>query len=213
MIGRLTGSIAHEELDGTLVLDVQGVGYEVSTPPGTGGRLRALAPQGPATLHVHTHVREDTLQLFGFATPDDRLLFRTLLSVSSVGPKTALAIIAALPAAELARTVQRREIGRLTAVPGVGKKTAERLMLELRDKFAGASFTSGATAGGTAASSGGTAPSGGGAPPARELLFGALTRMGFKGPDVDRAIDEFGDRVGAEPLGDLVREALQRLTK
>jgi holliday junction DNA helicase RuvA len=186
---------------------VQGVGYEVSTPPGTGGRLRALAPQGPAVLHVHTHVREDIFQLFGFATADDRLLFRTLLGVSSIGPKTALAIIAALPAAELARAVQRRELGRLTAVPGVGKKTAERLMLELRDKLAGASFPAGPVAAGGKASGAGAAPA------ARELLSGALTRMGFKAPDVDRAIDEFGDRVGAEPLGDLVREALQRLTK
>lgn len=208
MIGRLTGSIAQEELDGTLVLDVQGVGYEVSTPPGTGGRLRALAPQGPAVLHVHTHVREDIFQLFGFATADDRLLFRTLLGVSSIGPKTALAIVAALPAAELARAVQRRELGRLTAVPGVGKKTAERLMLELRDKLSGASFPAGA-----AAATGGKASGAGAAPPARDLLSGALTRMGFKAPDVERAIDEFGDRVGAEPLGDLVREALQRLTK
>jgi Holliday junction DNA helicase RuvA len=215
MIGRLTGTLAYDELDGTLVLDVRGVGYEMSTPPGTAGRLRALAPEGPATVFVHTHVREDALQLFGFATPEDRLLFRTLIGVSSIGPKTALAILAALPAAELARAVQRREIGRLTAVPGVGKKTAERLMLELRDKMAGVSFAGGgavsAPAPGGAA---GAAPGGGGgAPPARELLFGALTRMGFKGPDVDRAIDEFGDRVGAEPLGDLVREALQRLTK
>jgi holliday junction DNA helicase RuvA len=213
MIGRLTGSIAYEDIDGTLVFDVQGVGYEVSTPPGTGGRLRALAPQGPSILHVHTHVREDIFQLYGFATSDDRLLFRTLLGVSSIGPKTALAIIAALPAADLARAVQRREIGRLTAVPGVGKKTAERLMLELRDKLAGASFSSGpapASAAGGAPSSGGQGAS---TPQARELLFGALTRMGFKGPDVDRAIDDLGDRVGSEPLGDLVREALQRLTK
>jgi Holliday junction DNA helicase RuvA len=161
---------------------------------------------------VHTHVREDTLQLFGFATPEDRVLFRTLLGVGGIGPKTSLAIIAAMPAAELARAVQRREIGRLTAVPGVGKKTAERLMLELRDKLSGSSFSSGSA---PAASSGAGASAGGAAagPPARELLFGALTRMGFKGPDVDRVIDEFGDRVGQEPLGDLVREALQRLTK
>ncbi|HEU4410999.1 MAG TPA: Holliday junction branch migration protein RuvA [Polyangiaceae bacterium] len=212
MIGRLTGSIVNEDIDGTLVLDVQGVGYEVSTPPGTGGRLRALWPQGPSTLHVHTHVREDTLQLFGFATPEDRVLFRTLLGVGGIGPKTSLAIIAAMPAAELARAVQRREIGRLTAVPGVGKKTAERLMLELRDKLSGASFSAGsapAVSSGAGASAGGTAAG----PPARELLFGALTRMGFKGPDVDRVIDEFGARVGQEPLGDLVRESLQRLTK
>ncbi len=212
MIGRLTGSIVSEDLDGAVVIDVQGVGYEVSTPPGTGGRLRALAPQGPATLHVHTHVREDIFQLFGFATPEDRALFRTLLGVSSVGPKTALAIIAALPASELARVVQRRELARLTAVPGVGKKTAERLMLELRDKLAGASFAAGPApapaAGGKAAAAAASS-----APPPHELLFGALTRMGFKGPDVDRTIDEFGDRVAQEPLGDLVREALQRLTK
>src|SRR5262249_20158852 len=131
----LTGEIAESDGDGTLVVDVSGVGYEVLAPLGTAGRLRAETPHGPVTLHVHTHVREDAFQLFGFATLADRAVFRTLLGVSNVGPKIALAVLSALSAAELSRVVARKELGRLTSISGVGKKTAERLLLELRDKL------------------------------------------------------------------------------
>jgi Holliday junction DNA helicase RuvA len=205
MIGRLTGTVAHEEADGTLVLDVHGVGYEVTTPLGTTGRVRA-AGAADVTLYIHTHVREDALQLFGFASADERLAFRTLLGISSVGPKIALAILSVLPAPDLARVVARKEIARLTGVPGVGKKTAERLLLELRDKF-----TFAPSVGGSMSAASGPAPTSAGPGP-RDLLLSALTRMGYKPAEAERAIDELGDRVGSEPLGDLVREALRFLS-
>src|SRR5688572_8826448 len=100
MIGRLTGKVVEEE-DGTTVVDVRGVGYELVTPIGTIGRA-STDSEGNVTFFVHTHVREDQISLFGFATDGDRVAFRTLIGVSSVGPKTAIAVLSALPANELA---------------------------------------------------------------------------------------------------------------
>src|SRR5205085_11826831 len=91
--------------------------------------------EGRVTFFVHTHVREDQLALFGFATEGDRLAFRTLIGVSNVGPKTAIAVLSSLPAPELGQAIARKELGRLTSISGVGKNTAERLLLELKDKL------------------------------------------------------------------------------
>ena len=132
MIGRLTGRITQED-DGTIVCDVNGVGYELVVPLGTLGRC-ATDADGRATLFVHSHVREDQLSLFGFATEGDRLAFRTLIGVSNVGPKTAIAVLSSLPAPDLGQAIARKELGRLTSISGIGKKTAERLLLELKDK-------------------------------------------------------------------------------
>jgi Holliday junction DNA helicase RuvA len=135
MIGRLTGKVAHQAADGTVIVDVGGVGYEVLVPLGTVGRV-SVDPDEVATLWVHTHAREDALLLFGFASESEREAFRTLIGVSGVGPKTALAVLSALPADELQRAIQAKDLGRLTRISGIGKKTAERLVLELRDKLA-----------------------------------------------------------------------------
>jgi Holliday junction DNA helicase RuvA len=200
MIGRLTG-IPHSDEDGALVLDVHGVGYEVSAPLGTAGRAIKDA-EGRVTIYVHTHVREDALMLFGFATESERHAFRTLIGVSNVGPKTALAVLSALPAAELARAIAAKDVARLTAISGVGKKTAERLVLELRDKL---------HAGVPAAPHVETAspPSGKNA----DVLTNALTRMGYRPIEADRAVAALGERVNQAPLADLVREALVVLAK
>lgn len=133
MIGRLTGKVTQED-DGNVVIDVAGVGYEVVVPLGTIGRAQTDA-EGRSTLFVHTHVREDVFSLFGFATDGDRVAFRTLIGVSSVGPKTAIAVLSALPAQELGKAIARKELGKLTSISGIGKKTAERLLLELKGKF------------------------------------------------------------------------------
>src|SRR5258706_12602218 len=124
MIGRLTGFPLADE-DGALVVDVRGVGYEIAAPLGTAGRA-AKDAEGRITVYVHTHVREDALMLFGFATETERHAFRTLIGVSNVGPKTALAVLSALPSADLARAIAAKDVPRLTAISGVGKKTAER---------------------------------------------------------------------------------------
>ena len=119
----LTGRLCASEPDGTLVLDVGGVGYELTTPLGTTGR--ATCEDGALTLHVHTHVREDALELFGFATSVDRQVFRTLLSISHVGPKLALSVLSAVAVGELARAVEQGDaaaltrIGNLAGLPGI----------------------------------------------------------------------------------------------
>lgn len=202
MIGRLSGRVIDEDGDGTVVLDVAGVGYEVLMPLGSLGRLRA-GGDGLVTVHVHTHVREDQISLFGFATASDRVAFRTLLSVSSVGPKIALAVLSALPADELAGVIARKEIARLTGVSGVGKKTAERLLLELRDKLAPGPSATVPLPVAAATRAGPSDP--------RSLLLGALTRLGYKASEAERAIGELGDRVDGAPLAELVREALRLL--
>src|SRR5262245_18821121 len=127
VIGRLRGRVAGDEVSGLVVVDVGGVGYEVITPAGTLGRARRVGSDD-VELVIHTHVREDALELFGFANESDRRVFRLLIGVPNVGPKTALGVLSALPAAELSRAVRMSDVARLTKVPGIGKKTAERLV-------------------------------------------------------------------------------------
>jgi Holliday junction DNA helicase RuvA len=122
MIGRLTGRVLAQEADGGVVLDVGGVGYELAVPLGTLGRVRS-DDSGRVTLWVHTHVREDALALFGFADETERAAFRALLAVSNVGPKIAVAVLGALPAPELARAVAGRNLGALTAVSGLERRS------------------------------------------------------------------------------------------
>ena len=132
MIGRLTGIIADKSPPQVLV-DVGGVGYELDVPMSTFYNLPGLGER--TTLLTHFVVREDAQQLFGFLTHDERGTFRQLVKISGVGPRTALAILSGLSVAELAGAVSRQESGRLVKVPGIGKKTAERLLLELKGKL------------------------------------------------------------------------------
>jgi Holliday junction DNA helicase RuvA len=203
MIGRLTGRVLTHEADGAVVLDVGGVGYELAIPLGTLGRAHT-DDAGRVTLWVHTHVREDALALFGFADETERGAFRALLAVSNVGPKIAVAVLSALPAAELARAVARRDLAAMTGIPGVGKKIAERLLLELRDKLPVSSAS--APAATVAAANGG--PSGG-----SERLRSALTGMGFKPSEAERAVAAVGERAGSASLEEMLREALATLAK
>lgn len=133
MIARLIGTLV-EKHPGSVVLDVAGVGYEVAIPLST---YRTLGEPGARVeLLVHTHVREDILALYGFATRLEKELFVRLLGVNGVGPKTAVAVLSGLGAEDLLEAVRRRDLVRLATVPGVGKKTAERVLLELADRVA-----------------------------------------------------------------------------
>ena len=134
MIGRLTGTLV-EKNPPQITLDVQGVGYEVDVPMSTFYNLPATGEK--VTLHTHLVVREDAHLLFGFASEAERVAFRQLLKISGIGARTALAVLSGLSVAELSHAVAMQETGRLTKIPGIGKKTAERLLLELRDKMAG----------------------------------------------------------------------------
>ncbi len=133
MIGRLTG-ILLEKNPPQILLDVNGVGYDVEVPMSTFYNLPGNGEK--VSLHTHLQVREDAHVLFGFGTVDERMAFRQLLKISGIGARTALAVLSGLSVTELAQAVALQEAGRLTKIPGIGKKTAERLLLELRDKLA-----------------------------------------------------------------------------
>ena len=133
MIGRLTGSLA-EKSPPLVLIDVQGIGYELDVPMSTFYNLPALGER--VTLLTHFVVREDAQLLFGFLTAAERATFRLLIRISGVGPRTALAVLSGMSVPELAAAVAAQEAGRLIKVPGIGKKTAERLLLELKGKLA-----------------------------------------------------------------------------
>lgn len=132
MIGRLTGSLL-EKNPPRILLDVQGVGYEVDVPMSTFYNLPAIGER--VTLHTHFVVREDGHFLFGFGAPAELAAFRQLVKISGIGPRMALAVLSGMSVDELARVVAMQEAGRLTKIPGIGKKTAERLLLELKGKI------------------------------------------------------------------------------
>lgn len=202
MIGRLSGRIVEDSAEGIVVIDVGGVGYEVTVPLGALGRA-SRDESGVVTLYVHTHVREDLFALYGFPSRDDRAAFRELIGVSNVGPKIAMALLGSLSAGELASVISRCEVARLVAVPGIGKKTAERLILELKGKLQATPVAPAKGATPVAPATEGQA----------ELLTSALTRMGFRPAEAERAVVALGARVKSEPLGDLVRDALAVLSK
>ncbi len=203
MIGRLTGHIVDDEAGNALV-DVNGVGYEVSIPLGTLGRVtRGLGDV--ATLYVHTHVREDMFALFGFASAAEREVFRTLISISNVGPKLAMSVLSAISIDELAAAIGRGEIGKLVAIPGVGKKTAERLVLELKGKLQVVPSGRPVDPAGPVAV----------ASPSADQLVATLTRMGFRPNEAERAIATLAQSrdLTTSPMAELVRDALAILSR
>ena len=134
MIGQLTGKILSCS-PGRVLLDVTGVGYDVQIPLSTFYALSAGGAGSLVSVHVHTHVREDALQLFGFSSRGERAIFEQLIAISGVGPRMALAILSGIGVDELRDAVLQQDRARLQKIPGVGKKTAERLLLELRDRL------------------------------------------------------------------------------
>jgi Holliday junction DNA helicase RuvA len=198
-----------ESPDGMAVVDVQGVGYEVMVPLGSLGRAHRDA-QEAVTLYVVTNVREDAITLFGFASEHERATFRVLTTVAGIGPRIAISILGSLPPQELAGAVARNDVKRLQTVPGVGRRLAERIALELKDKLAGGVTSSGAMAVGAV----GAFPSPAPAAPAGPMaaFIATLVNLGFKAPEAERVAAEFAHRHG-EPLDALVRDALKRLVK
>ncbi len=196
MIGRLCGKVVSDDPTGVLVVDVHGVGFDVMTPVGTRGRA-ATSTGETIVLLTHLHKREDALELFGFASESERRVFRLLIGVPNVGPKTALGVLSALPIPELTTAVGAGDVARLTKVPGIGKKTAERLVLELKERLGGLAEPTR-----SAPAPRGDAP----------RLVSALTGMGYKASEAERAVQSLGDRVGQAPIAELLREALGRLT-
>lgn len=207
MIGRLEGRIVGDADGLGVIIDVGGVGYEVMLPLGTLGRAGTTAT-GTVVLSIHTNVREDALELYGFASTAERTVFRTLLGIPNVGPKLALSILSSVAIDELALAVARGDTAKLTAIPGVGKKTAQRLVLELKDKLDGVQKPA-AGADGTPA--GVSRPAGA----QSELVASALARMGFRTGEIDRALGALGSQADLEKsaLPDLIRLALAQLSR
>lgn len=195
MIGWLRGELLARTSDGELLLDVQGVGYRVSVP----GPLLAGAgePGTELSLHVHTHVREDAIVLYGFATAEERRCFEALLCAHGVGPSLALAVLCALSPSELVRAVLEEDLATLCTVPGVGRKTAARLVLDLRSRLELPEFAGGVP--------GGSAP--GDVAPRGEVRA-ALAELGYEPDEIRRALAELPDEGAVE---EMLRQALHAL--
>ncbi len=191
MIGRLSGTLA-EKSPPMVLVDVQGVGYEVDVPMSTFYNLPAVGE--PVVLLTHFVVREDAQVLFGFGTPAERATFRELVRISGVGPRTALAILSGLSVGELAAAVTRQDAARLVKVPGIGKKTAERLLLELKGKL-------GAELG---------APAAPALDDAQTDIAQALQALGYNEREAQAALKALPDGIGVSEGIKLALKALNR---
>ena len=192
MIGRLTGTLV-EKNPPQLLLDVQGVAYEVDVPMSTFYNLPATGER--VALFTHLVVREDAHLLFGFGTEQERRAFRQLLKISGVGARTALSVLSGLSVAELAQAVTMQDTGRLTKIPGIGKKTAERLLLELKDKL-GVEVTAAVGVHRRA--------------PAMSDVLNALLSLGYSDKEAVAAVKELPEGVA---VADGIRQALKLLAK
>lgn len=201
MIALLTGRLAFKAPT-HLALDVQGVGYEVFIPLSTYYNLPNL--NDSLSLSIHTHVREDAIQLFGFSTQQEKDAFVLLMTVSGIGPKSALGILSALPVSDLVSAIQSADVDKLETVPGIGKKSAGRLVLELKDKLT--KLHPGLTPAADRVTTG------------QDKIFddalSALTNLGYRGSDAKEALKRVR-KSRPEPLNlqELIRETLKDLAK
>jgi Holliday junction DNA helicase RuvA len=206
MIAHLSGTLRAKHAT-SVIIDVGGVGYEVTIPVTTFYDL-GEPPSASVQLHVYTHVREEALQLFGFRTLRERELFTLLISVSGIGPKSAVAMLSGMSADEIVAAIRQSNYARLTSIPGVGRKTAERLVIELRDKMASLS--------GPALEQ--EFAAGGGAPAQsedalREDTLAALLQLGFPKPAAEKAITNSIQEGGDLSVETLLRRSLRQLSK
>jgi Holliday junction DNA helicase RuvA len=197
MIAQLRGSVVRKG-PGEVVLEVGGVGYLVAIPLSTFYRLGEVGSQ--ASLLTYTHVREDTLALFGFLSGEEQQLFELLIGVAGVGPKLALNILSGIEAPELVQALRQADLARLTRIPGVGKKTAERLVVELKDKAQ--KLEVGAVA----------APSAGPASTLKDDLVSALVHLGYSRPEAEKGVERALQHDGGGRFEDLLRRSLRVLS-
>ncbi|AWI77191.1 Holliday junction branch migration protein RuvA [Parazoarcus communis] len=198
MIGRITGTLL-EKNPPQILVDANGVGYEVDVPMSTFYNLPATGER--VSLHTHLAVREDGHFLYGFATDEERTAFRQLLKISGIGARMALAVLSGLSVSDLAQAIALQEAGRLVKIPGIGKKTAERLLLELRDKLGKAL----PNAGGIRLAAGVDA-----APDAKSDILNALLALGYNEREALGAMKGLGEDTG---VSDGIRAALKLLSK
>ncbi|HEY2989991.1 MAG TPA: Holliday junction branch migration protein RuvA [Candidatus Binatia bacterium] len=194
MIGRITGTLAHKA-PGEITVDVGGVGYQIFIPLSVFYRLPQ--PGEKVSLHIHTHLREDALQLFGFLALEEKQVFLLLNSVAGIGPKLAVTVLSGIPADDLARALKDGDQTRLISIPGVGKKLAERMVVELRDKVISL--------------------------PAQEVAMGdgsqltrdavsALVNLGYRRTEAEKSVRDITQKEDGT-LADILKEALRRLSQ
>ncbi len=198
MIAFLRGRVLDKQPN-KITVDVQGVGYEVHVPLST---YYDVGEEGmEIALRVHTHVREESLQLFGFLTSLEQQLFERLIGISGIGPKLAIAVLSGIDSAELVGAVQRGDVARLTSVPGIGRKTAERIVLELKDRLATLVIPAGAVAAASPADR------------LRSDLLSALQNLGYHRPLAEKAIDAALKGASDDTFETALRGALRELMR
>lgn len=196
MIAHLSGTLLEKQVQ-RLVVDVGGVGYEVLVPLST---FYAVGePGAPVRLGIHTRVTDDAIQLFGFQTTLERTLFERLISVNGVGPKLALAVLSGIEPADLVRSLRQHDVARLTGIPGIGRKTAERLVLELKDRIP------------TGLDGGETAPVA--ADSVRDDILSALANLGYQRNSIEKTVDAVMRRTEARDFETLLREILKETSR
>jgi len=197
MIAHLRGKLIsrHPTL---VILETGGVGYNVTVSVPTFSELPGLGSE--VSLHIHTHVREDQLALYGFLRPEEKHLFEKLITVTGIGPKLAITVLSGMPTDEMVNAIRGNDLAKLTKVPGVGRKTAERMVLELRDKLPPAGATDQVQA----------LPS---LSATQEDVLSALTNLGFQRTAAEKALTQTAKNGGAESFDTLFRGALALVSK
>ncbi len=194
MIAHLRGRVLAKHPN-QVIVETGGVGYDVAISVPTFSDLPAIGSE--VALHIHTHVREDALALYGFLRPSEKQLFERLLSVSGIGPKLAITILSGMPADEMVAAIRSNDIAKLTRIPGIGRKTAERMVLELRDKLQ--SFAE--------------VPSAPPVSPMEEDVISALVNLGYQRAAAERALGIISGNGQSRSFDMLFREALAVLSK
>ena len=196
MIALLRGQLL-EKHPSRLIVDVHGVGYDVQVPVST--FYQAGEPGASVTLRIHTHVREDQIALFGFATALEHDLFERLIGVNGIGPKLALSVLSGIESADFVRAVEQGDVTRLTRIPGVGRKTAERMTLELRDRLPKVDDVSPSPAPALDATGGD--------------VVSALVNLGYQRAAADKAVEAVAAPTPGLGFEDLLRRALRHLSR
>jgi holliday junction DNA helicase RuvA len=194
MIAHLRGRLIAKHPN-QAVVETAGVGYDVTITIPTYSDLPSIGAE--VALHIHTHVREDVIALYGFLRPAEKQLFEKLISVSGIGPKLAITVLSGMPTEEMVRAIRGNDLGRLTRVPGIGRKTAERLVLELRDKLE--DF--------------GAAPTIPAVTPVEEDVLSALTNLGYQRAAAEKALAQAAKNGKRDSFDVLFRDALAALSK
>ena len=198
MIAHLTGKLTHKS-PVAIIIDVNGVGYQVFIPLSTFYALPEL--ESKISLGIHTHMREEALKLFGFYTIDEKKIFEKLITISKVGPKLALTILSGMPPADILSTIDSNDIVKLSTIPGIGRKTAERLILEMRDKLDGLSLDFVVTKD----------------PGPEKGLFddalSALVNLGYKKSQAEQTLKKvYAEKVGDTSIENLIKDSLNLLS-